>query len=42
MSAAGARGVSFSSVPVAGTPDTIQVGGKTITEPPPSRPGRCS
>ena len=31
LSAAGARGVSFSSAPVAGTPDTIQVAGKTVT-----------
>ncbi|HLY79458.1 MAG TPA: hypothetical protein VKQ70_08805 [Caulobacteraceae bacterium] len=31
LKAAGALGVSFSSVPVAGAPDTIQVGGKTVT-----------
>jgi len=31
LTAAGVRGASFSSVPVAGTPDTIKVGGKTVT-----------
>ena len=31
LQAAGAEGVSFSSAPVAGPPDTIQVGGKTVT-----------
>ena len=31
LQAAGAHGVSFSSVPVAGAADTIQVGGKTVT-----------
>lgn len=31
LQSAGVLGVSFSSVPVAGTPDTIQVGGKTVT-----------
>ena len=31
LSNAGARGVSFASVPIAATPDTIQVGGKSVT-----------
>ena len=31
LSNAGARGVSFSSAPIAPTPDTIQVAGKTVT-----------
>jgi hypothetical protein len=31
LTAAGARGVSFASVPIAAKPDTIQVGGKTVT-----------